>query len=74
MRLKCNMKILIITIVSFWSFVSGCTKDGEHRPYSLLSVRFLGDEEDIRMETVRGDWNFANHTATITATGYKCSA
>jgi len=31
----------------------------------------LGDEEDIRMETVQGDWNFVSHTATITATGYK---
>ena len=65
------MKTLIITIVSFWSFLAGCTKDGEHRPYSLLNVRFLGDEEDIRMETVQGDWSFTNHTATITATGYK---
>lgn len=65
------MKILTIIAILFWSFLSACTKEGEHRPYTLLNVKFLGDEEDIRMETVQGDWNFINHTATITATGYK---
>jgi hypothetical protein len=58
-------------IVSFLFFTSAFTKVGLHRPYSYISARFLGDEEDIQMETVVGEWDFITHTATLNAKGYK---
>jgi hypothetical protein len=58
-------------IVSFLFFTSACTKEGLHRPYSYISARFLGDEEDIQMETLVGEWDFITHTATLNAKGYK---
>jgi hypothetical protein len=51
--------------------IGSCKQDYSFKPYSIVSIKFVGDESDIPMETINSKWSYSLKVAEITATGYK---
>jgi hypothetical protein len=65
------MKILMLLYVCAVLLLPSCKKDLTIGPYSILSVRFIEDEEYIFIKTPEASWDFNGSTAKLYARGYK---
>ncbi len=63
MRVVCYILIILIT--------GSCKQDYAFKPYSIISVKFVGDEADIPMETINSKWSYNTKVIETTASGYK---
>ena len=61
-------KLLIITLLFF---CISCKKDGALKPYSIVSVKFIEDEDYVFIETTEGCWDKNIKLAPLNAAGYK---
>ena len=48
-----------------------CKKEGTVKPYSIVSVKFIEDEDYVFIETTEGSWDKIQKIAQLNATGYK---
>lgn len=61
--------LYILTI--FLPAILGCSKDTIMRPYALVAVKFVGDEDYIGKEKVEGNWDITTHIVSLHAEGYQ---
>lgn len=50
---------------------NSCEKEGTIEPYSIVSVKFIDDEDYVFIETTEGNWDKIQNMAQLNATGYK---
>jgi glycine cleavage system H protein len=48
-----------------------CKKEGVVKPYTVVSVKFIGDEDSVFIELTEGSWDNNLKQAQLNATGYK---
>jgi len=60
-----------LAIILFLFIGISCKKDETVRPYSILSVKFIEDEEYIFIKSVDGSWDKGVKLAQLSASGYK---
>lgn len=60
-----------MAIILFIISCISCKKDSVLRPYSVVNVKFIEDEEYVFMETVEGSYDKDLKLAQLNATGYK---
>ncbi len=63
MRVVCYILIILI--------IGACKQDYSFKPYSIVSVKFVGDESDIPMETINSKWFYSTKVVEIMASGYR---
>lgn len=60
-----------IGAILFLFFCISCKKDGLVKPYSVVNVKFIEDEEYVFMEITEGSWDKVQKLALLDAIGYK---
>ena len=60
----------VFCIVGLLAVIS-CGKEENNNFYSLLSVKFIEDEDYIFIKTIDGNWDQTNKLAWLNATGFK---
>lgn len=52
-----------------WLLFPGCSKNAQDRPFPFVELRVQGDEENIRWDDTRGEWDVGTGNLTIEAEG-----
>lgn len=68
---KSSLEVLIIASLLFLSLENSCRKDISIHTYSVVNIRFWGEEDDIFKETIEGSWDNNTRLARMYALGYK---
>ncbi len=64
------MKSVACICILIFLLNCSCSKDVEYGPYATVSVRFLGDEDDVFFEIMEVSWEISSRTARVSAQGF----